>query len=139
MRFYFAARFSRRFALRQFRQDLEDLGHIVTSRWLDAAGEDPDNLALCAQEDLIDVVTADSIVNFTEPPRCNSRGARHCEFGIGLASGKRLVIVGPLEHAFHHLPQVECHLTWQHFLATLDACARQATELANAAAAQVNR
>jgi hypothetical protein len=116
MRFYFAARFSKRFALRQFRQQLEALGHIVTSRWLDAEGEDPGALGRCAAEDLIDVVTCDTLVNFTEEPRCNSRGARHCEFGIGLALNKRLVIVGPREHAFHFLPQVECFASWADFL-----------------------
>jgi hypothetical protein len=85
MRVYFAARFSQRFALRQFRQQLEALGHIVTSRWIDADSEDPAALALCAQEDLVDIITADIIVSFTEEPRGDSRGARHCEFGIGLA------------------------------------------------------
>jgi hypothetical protein len=119
MRVYFAARFSRRFALRQYRQDLESLSHIVTSRWLDASGEDPEALALCAGEDLIDIVTADAVVNFTEPPRCNSRGARHCEFGIGLALNKQLIIVGPREHAFHFLPQVKRFASWADFLATL--------------------
>jgi hypothetical protein len=116
MRFYFAARFSQRFTLRQFRQQLEALGHIVTSRWLDASGEDPEALALCAGEDLVDIVTADAVVNFTEPPRCNSRGARHCEFGIGLALNKKLVIIGPREHAFHFLPEVECFASWADFL-----------------------
>jgi hypothetical protein len=119
MRYYFAARFSKRFALRQFRQQLEALGHIVTSRWLDASGEDPDNLGLCAQEDLIDVITADIIVNFTEKPRGNSRGARHCEFGIGLGLNKRLILIGPLEHAFHFLPEVQCFASWADFLGRL--------------------
>ena len=118
-RFYFAARFSKRFALRHCRQQLEALGHIVTSRWLDAEGEDPDNLARCAGEDLVDVATADAVVNFTEPPRGNSRGARHCEFGIGLALNKQLVLIGPREHAFHHLRQVERFASWADFLATL--------------------
>ena len=116
LRFYFAARFQKRFELRPFRQQLEALGHIVTSRWLDAEGEDPDNLALCAGEDLVDVTTADAVVNFTEEPRGASRGARHCEFGIGLALNKKLVIVGPREHAFHFLPQVECFASWADFL-----------------------
>ena len=115
-RFYFAARFSKRFALRPFRQDLEDLGHIVSSRWIDAEGEDPDELGRCAQEDLIDIVTTDIVVNFTEPPRDNSRGGRHCEFGIGLALNKKLVIIGPREHAFHFLPQVRCFASWADFL-----------------------
>jgi hypothetical protein len=119
MRVYLASRFGRRYELRKYRQDLEDLGHIVTSRWLDASGEDPEALGLCAQEDLIDIVTADIIVNFTEEPRGDSRGGRHCEFGIGLALNKQLVIIGPREHAFHFLPQVECYDSWDKFHALL--------------------
>jgi hypothetical protein len=119
MRVYLASRFGRRYELRKYRQDLEGLGHIVTSRWLDAGSEDPEALGLCAQEDLIDIITADVIVNFTEPARGNSRGGRHCEFGIGLALGKRLAIVGPLEHAFHHLvPQDARYASWQEFRGT---------------------
>jgi hypothetical protein len=109
MRFYFAARFSKRFELRQCRQQLEAAGHIVTSRWLDAEGEDPDALGRCAAEDFLDIITCDMLISFNEEPRGNSRGARHCEFGIGLALNKRLVIVGPREHAFHFMPQVECY------------------------------
>ena len=80
------------------------------------AGEDPAALSLCAQEDLIDILTADTLVNFTEEPRGDSRGARHCEFGIGLALNKKLVIIGPREHAFHFLPQVRCFASWADFL-----------------------
>jgi hypothetical protein len=121
MRVYLASRFGRRYELRRYRQDLEDLGHIVTSRWLDAGSEDPEALGLCAQEDLIDIVTADTLVNFTEEPRGDSRGARHCEFGLGLGLNKRLILIGPLEHAFHFLPQVERFASWADFL----GCQRQ--------------
>jgi hypothetical protein len=38
------------------------------------------------------------------------------EFGIGLGLCKRLVIIGPREHAFHFLPQVECFASWADFL-----------------------
>jgi hypothetical protein len=95
------------------------MGHVCTSRWLDAEREDPAALSLCAQEDLIDIVTADTLVNFTEPPRGNSRGARHCEFGIGVGLNKKLIIVGGKEHAFHFLPEVQCFAAWADFLATL--------------------
>jgi hypothetical protein len=120
MRIYLAGRFSKRFELRQFRQQLEALGHVCTSRWIDAEREDPEKLALCAAEDLIDVATCDLVVNFTEKPRCDSRGGRHCEFGIGLALNKQLVLVGPKEHAFHFLPQVRCFASSGDWLDALD-------------------
>jgi len=45
---------------------------------------------------------------FSEPPDSHSkRGGRHVEFGLALAWGKRLMIVGPRENVFHCLPQVE--------------------------------
>jgi hypothetical protein len=38
---------------------------------------------------------------------------RHTEFGIGLALGKRLILVGEhREHVFHYLPVVEVYETW---------------------------
>ena len=37
----------------------------------------------------------------------SARGGRHVEFGLALAAGKRLCIVGPRENIFHFLPRVE--------------------------------
>lgn len=36
-----------------------------------------------------------------------SRGGRHFETGYAFARGKRVVMVGGAEHAFHHLPGLE--------------------------------
>lgn len=36
-----------------------------------------------------------------------ARGGRHVEFGVAVASCKRLVVIGPRENIFHHLPRVE--------------------------------
>ena len=64
-----------------------------------------------AAEDLEDVLRADCLVSFTEEPAAGvawaARGGRHVEFGIALAMGKRLCVVGPRENIFHHLPRVE--------------------------------
>jgi len=38
--------------------------------------------------------------------RAWQRGGRHVEFGLALAQGKHLILVGQPENVFHHLPQV---------------------------------
>lgn len=124
---YFAARYSRRIELCGYRRELDELGYCVTSRWLngahqvDDAGqpigdegerlvegrEDERRLARelrnrFAVEDVEDVRQADILVAFTEQPRSvASRGGRHVEFGLALALGKRMWIVGPRENLFH--------------------------------------
>ena len=124
MRFYFAARFSKRFQLRDYRQNLVDLGHYVTSRWLDSERDDEGEFATAARTDFLDVITCDVVVSFTEAPRCASRGARHCEFGLGLGMNKHMVIIGRNEHVFHYLPLVERFDHWGEFLSTLTGVAR---------------
>lgn len=50
------------------------------------------------------------MISFTEPPRSGaSRGGRHVEYGIALARGVRVIVVGFRENIFHWLPQVEFH------------------------------
>lgn len=139
---YLAARYSRRVELCGYRADLEALGIEVTSRWLNGShqldnqgipitddGErrfeagDPsvDHLrAHFATEDVADVLAAEVLVAFTEEPRvANSRGGRHVELGIALASGKHVVVIGPRENVFCWLPQVEHHADWPSFASTL--------------------
>lgn len=142
-KFYLAARYSRRLELCGYREDLAALGVTVTSRWLNGShqldnagipitdeGErrfeegDPsgDHLrAHFATEDMSDVLEAQTVVAFTEEPRASaSRGGRHVEFGIALAAGKRVVVIGPRENVFCWLPQVEQHAKWADFLSSLE-------------------
>lgn len=114
MKFYLAARYSHRDQLRQLRAKLLALGHTVTSRWLDtewpndergSAAAPPEYRAEFAIKDMDDVHAADIVVSLTEPER-SGRGGRHVEFGLGLAWRKLLVIIGPVEHIFHHHPSV---------------------------------
>jgi len=55
------------------------------------------------------------LVSFTEDPNAivagAARGERHVVFGIALAAGKRICIVGPRENIFHHLFAVEWYAT----------------------------
>ena len=114
MRIYIAARYDRRFEMLGVAADLMRAGHEVTSRWIEGGrGADPELVA--AIEDIADLGRADCLVTFTERPERNvawaARGGRHVEFGIALATGKRLCIVGLRENVFHHMPRVEIYAT----------------------------
>lgn len=135
-RFYLAARYSRREELLGVRDVIEALGGEVTSRWLNGdhqlsdtgtpigdhgealvEGGDGERAATLrakfAQDDYDDVMRADVIVAFTEVPRsAKNRGGRHVELGLGLAWGKRVIVVGPRENVFCWLPQIEHYPSW---------------------------
>ena len=108
MRIYLASRYDRRFEMLGVMSVLLRAGHAVTSRWIEGRGEGPE---MEAAEDMEDVLRANCLVSFTEEPAASvawaARGGRHVEFGLALAAGKRLCVVGPRENIFHHLPRVE--------------------------------
>jgi hypothetical protein len=105
MRLYLAARYHRREELGALARSIAELGHQVTSRWLNGFGQDDADSALY---DLTDVVVADALVLFTEKSaRLRAQGGgRHVEFGYALYANKALFLVGPRENIFHQLPQV---------------------------------
>ena len=120
MKFYLAARYSRRTELVAYRDDIESWGGVVTSRWLEgnhqiSDGEEanPKDARTFAVEDRDDVLAADYVIAFTEEPRAtNSRGGRHVELGIALGAGKRVIVVGPRENVFVWLPSVKHFDGW---------------------------
>ena len=110
MKVYLAARYSRREELCGYR---EQLGHEVTSRWLNGEHQALDeelvtrpSLAMrFALDDLEDIEASRMLVAFTESPRTGAtRGVRHVEFGMALQLLPiRTVVVGPIENVFHVL------------------------------------
>lgn len=138
MKIYLAARYSRREELCGYRAELEAMGHTVTSRWLNGSyqidekgkpigdhgealvetGETTEADRLRAHfvtEDCEDVRSADCVISFTEPPRSalGNRGGRHVEFGMAVALGKLLIVVGHRENLFHYLPNVVFRFDWE--------------------------
>uniref|UniRef100_A0A6M3IQQ6 Putative nucleoside deoxyribosyltransferase n=2 Tax=viral metagenome TaxID=1070528 RepID=A0A6M3IQQ6_9ZZZZ len=118
MKIYLASRYSRHKELQEIACVLMSQGHEITSRWIWGNHRiDDEGLSIeakraererFAQEDFDDLKHAKVVISFTEIPRStNSRGGRHVEFGIALASKKRCVVVGPRENVFHCLPGVE--------------------------------
>lgn len=132
MKIYLAARYSRHPEMRERRDELAALGHSVTSRWVNGSHDsdeasDVGTKIRFAQEDFDDCLEADWVISFTEPPRVmnSSRGGRHVEHGLALASDtQRIIVIGHRENIFHWLPQVEFYDTWDECLRVLSSEAR---------------
>lgn len=103
MKVYLAADYARKNEIREVAAKLRALGIEVTSRWLDTP-DDGIPWSAEAKVDVEDVQDAHTLVSFTTGEL--ARGGRHAEFGMAVALGKGLVIVGPREHVFHFLPEV---------------------------------
>jgi hypothetical protein len=126
MKIYLAARYSRHDEMQGIRDVLRTLGHDVTSRWIDChtdvvgdftasftpevLNQRPEACAPLGQHDLDDLDVADTVISFTS--NGTGKGGRHVEFGYALAKGKRCIVVGPREHVFHTLAQVEWYPDW---------------------------
>lgn len=110
MRIYLAAQFARRAELCEYRKQLIALGHDVQARWLDETGSEAmteDAQREWALRDIDDCTAADCLIAFTEEPGCGpSRGGRHVELGLAIAMMKKILIIGPKENIFCHLPNV---------------------------------
>ena len=118
MKVYIASRFSRRHEAHALGRRLQALGHTITSRWSLPDSDHVKPVGMSKQaadaerqrfavEDIEDLQAADCCISFMQPPRDNSRGGRQVEFGYALALGHRMIIIGPRETVFHHLPGVE--------------------------------
>lgn len=139
MKIYLASRYSRREELCAYREQIQSLGHEVTSRWLNGShqisdsgqpigdqgeqlvegddGSSSEQAAALRQqfamEDLRDVHRCDLLIAFTEPPRSSaSRGGRHVELGMALGLSRRVWIVGYRENIFCWLDRVRFFPTW---------------------------
>ena len=126
-RVYLAGRFARRQELRLIAAELKMAGAQVTSRWLQAELPlDAQELQLAgraaqlAQMNFEDVSRADVCISFTEQDGApQGRGGRHTELGIALATGQKVILVGPREHVFHCLADVEHYPSWKEARRTL--------------------
>jgi hypothetical protein len=115
-RIYLIARFARRAEMREVAQELREMGHTITSSWIDIADSIADEeflawapheeITRAAMEDWRDIDNADWVIAFTDPSGDYPGGARHAEFGLALAAGQRILLVGPREHLFHYAPAI---------------------------------
>ena len=124
MKVYLAARFARKDEMVTYAEDLDRLGHEVTSRWLEVEVDPGTPLShptwsQLAQQVLDDIRRADALISFTEASGGGS--ARQVELGIGLGLGKRVYIVGSAEHLFHTLPLLQVYPDWDALIRAIRA------------------
>ncbi|PKN20407.1 MAG: hypothetical protein CVU71_01045 [Deltaproteobacteria bacterium HGW-Deltaproteobacteria-6] len=131
MKIYLASRYIRIEEMRKVADTLRNVGHEITSRWINgnhqisddglSAEAKEEERSRFATEDYCDLTAADCCINFTEKPRStNSRGGRHVEFGMAVQAGIRLIVVGPRENVFHYLPFIEWYPDFQIFMEKCD-------------------
>lgn len=126
MKIYLASQWVNRHELRRFKGGLIYHGHYVTSRWIDRE-ERPDDFTQeanrareIANEDLYDLEAADTLLLYAENnPNTRNRGGLYVEFGIAMALGKRLFIIGPRTNVFTYLPEVQVWDSFNDFLRDL--------------------
>ncbi len=122
---YLAARFERQHEMRGYRRVLNSLGYSVSSRWLDQISADgalgPIEKRNCAQVDLQDIRESDTLILFTSDLHGGYSTAAHkVEFGIAIAMGMRLIVIGQYENVFCHLPKVHQFDSFKEFKEYLD-------------------
>jgi hypothetical protein len=115
MKIYFSARYSRLPELQGYAKELELLGHIVTSRWVEGQHQnfdrdslEPGNRGAATAHlasSLGDLTTADAVVSFTEEPGAQTLGGRHVELGVAIAMDKTVFVIGPVENLFYLLAE----------------------------------
>lgn len=131
MRIYLAADYARKDEMHKKAAELRRHGHEVTSQWHDnespyaaadgfgtgRVGVDYGNIEAasdCALHDMADIRQCDMFVLFTTGEK--SRGGRHWETGYTTGQNKKVILIGPREHAFQCLGTVEQYDTWEQFL-----------------------
>jgi nucleoside 2-deoxyribosyltransferase len=121
MKVYLAAPYVTKDAVKERAVELRARGIEVTSRWLEEPHKSSTQLGELsfedhqkyALQDVEDVIAADVLVFFTDPTKTILRGGRHVEFGIAVALGMPIFVVGfEEENIFHYLPAVQ-HDTWE--------------------------
>lgn len=126
---YLAGQYARRDELRGMIPTLQNSGVNVTSRWLHEDANlnhsltefDPEWKRLTALKDYWDIQRADTLIFFAEEPEQQPRrGGRHVEFGMALALGKKILVVGGEENIFHYMPQVRHYNTFEELLSGIE-------------------
>ena len=121
MNIYLAGRFSAGPRLREIRRQLQDLGHVVTSTWLDESSSlsfeklTDEQRRSFAERDLFDVGRSQVLaLDLLLPP---SRGGCEVEFGFVLSSPryKTTYIVGAPRNIFHFLA-AKTFNTWEELI-----------------------
>ena len=122
-KWYFAGQFSRLVEIASYATRARIANLEVTSHWLDQdlglgyAGGSSEAGRSFAERDLVDIAAADGFLFFAEDPLAGiPRGGRHVEFGVALATGKTVEVIGSRENIFHLLPGIAHYHTFDAWL-----------------------
>lgn len=96
--------------MQNLQADLEREGIEVNSRWLKSEV----NFAALTDSQYVDMALAnwedirlcDIFISYQPPHAPQSSGARHTEFGLALAMGTPIIILGRRDQIYQFLPQV---------------------------------
>lgn len=130
MRIYMAAQYAKKLEIANYAEQAEAVGIHVRADWLEESEAPEATLdsvsdklkSRYAQQDWWDIGACDIFVFFSEPQDNQPpRGGRHVEFGMAIALGKEIVVIGEPENIFHYLPgiKIEFFGTWNSALAYL--------------------
>jgi hypothetical protein len=127
LKVFISGRYERRDEFNDYRIELEAANIEVTSRWLTNPSPAQFTDAIwhkLASIDREDIERADAVLFFADV-HGGAGGARHVEFGIGLALGKCIIVVGEAENLFQRLSDVTVVAGWPAFSALVDGeCGR---------------
>jgi len=106
MKIYFAARFDHNATMRAYKYFLQIYAPEieVTSRWIESHHNVGEYVACL--EDVEDIKNADALLFFSEQATEYMRGGRHVEYGMALALGKTIWVIGEKENVFHYHPSI---------------------------------
>ena len=120
MRIYIAGCFESRPRLAAMRVEVEKLGHKVTSSWLDEPDQvgpvclySPGKGLAYAQRDYREILESELLLLDTLDT--NERGGREVEFGIAVAFGLAVWVVGPYRNVFHYFAEEQAS-SWEEAL-----------------------
>lgn len=106
LKVYLAGPYGQRQELAKVARELRDrYGMVITSRWVWHGEETPEHPAeYWADVDLRDLADADILLTF---PSSEKGTGHHVEFGVALASGHRIIVIGERAGIFYHHSEVE--------------------------------
>ena|SRR3990167_5419252 len=124
MKIYIAARFERRQVVRPYASRIWELGHELTSSWLNETTKLPqmshgEFMRKLAVKDLTEIRAADLLILDTAEQ--STRGGKEVEWGFALGQhqSKLLWIVGPPRNVFHWLAD-RIFETWEQCLQIIE-------------------
>jgi nucleoside 2-deoxyribosyltransferase len=106
MKIYLASNYTSHPYMREVAASLTDLGHEITSEWIQGTHSSHDHAGYAAI-DLRDIDAADALIFFSQDfEGSRTRGGKHVEFGYALAKNKLVCVVGERKNVFHWMPSV---------------------------------